>query len=117
MQSTINYKQFKDLQHRERIKIFNEISAENRALLMKTQVENWLAENRSRLNQDQIAVVEEIISFVKPELYRENRDHLKATQEADKLFNKAETVFSREEIMEMTFVSGGQCSIRQTEKD
>jgi hypothetical protein len=114
---TINYEEFKALNNQERVKIFNAISAENRALLMKTQVENWLAENRSQLHQEQLAVVEEIIRFAKPEMYEEDRDYLKVTQEADKLIKKAEAVFSREETMEMTFVSGGQCSIRQSEKD
>lgn len=114
---TINYEKFKALDNQGRIKIFNEISPENRALLMKTQVENWLADNRSRINQEQLAFVEEMIGFIKPELYAEDRDYRKVTQEADKLFKKAEAVFSRDEIMEMTFVSVGKCSIRQSEKD
>jgi hypothetical protein len=45
----------------ERRRIFTDISAENRALLIKTHIERWLAANRQRLNNEQITVVEDII--------------------------------------------------------
>ena len=74
-QTAIGYDQFLPLLPDERCKIFNEISAENRALLMKTHAERWLNANYSRLTQDQFAVVEEIICFITPEKYQEDRDY------------------------------------------
>lgn len=85
----------------ERLKIFNEISAENRALLVRTQVERWLASNRSQLNQTQIALLDEAIQFITPDKYEENRDMEKIQQEIEKLQKKMETVFSRDEMRQI----------------
>lgn len=86
----------------ERIRIFNEVSAENRALLIKTHIERWLAANRSRLMPEQIAVIEEIIPFIRPEWYQPDRDREKYEREAEGLCLKLETVFSREEVMQIS---------------
>jgi hypothetical protein len=59
-QLEVNYDQFFLKPVKERIKIFNEISAENRAFLVKTQAERWLAANRSRLTVEQVSIVEEM---------------------------------------------------------
>lgn len=42
-QTSIGYDEFMPQPLKERLKIFNEVSAENRALLIKTHVERWLA--------------------------------------------------------------------------
>lgn len=97
-QPTIGYDQFMPQPLQERIRIFNEVSAENRALLVKTHVERWLAANRSRLTDEQVAVVEEIIPFIAPEWYQAERDFEKIHQEAEALREKLEAVFSREEV-------------------
>ncbi len=82
-QLTIGYEQFMPQPFRERLKIFNEISAENRALLVKTYVERWLAANRHRLTQEQVAVIEEIIPSISPEKYRAERDEEKVLREIE----------------------------------
>ena len=115
-QPAIGYDQFFPLPPEERRKIFNEISAANRALLMKTHVERWLDANHSRLTQDQLAVVEEIICFITPEKYQEDRDYEKVIQALEKLLKKAEAVFSREELIQFTTLPGGQCAVRQAKK-
>lgn len=116
-QPTINYDQFSLLPPEERRKIFNDISADNRALLMKTHVDSWLAANQSRLTQEQLTVVEEMIRFITPEKYQEDRPYEKIIQELEKLLKKAEAVFPREDIIQMTFLSGGQCASRRTERE
>jgi hypothetical protein len=101
-QSVIGYDEFMPQPFSERRRIFNEISAENRALLIKTHIERWLATNRQRLNNEQITVVEEtIIPFITPERYRAERDTEKVEQEADALIQKAESVFSREDLWQI----------------
>ncbi len=100
-QQAFSYDEFMPHPLQERIRIFNEISADNRALLMKTHVERWLAANRPRLNDEQVAVVEEILRFITPESYRAEGDREKAEQEAEALREKAASVFSREDVVQI----------------
>lgn len=100
-QPTIGYDQFflKPLQ--ERINIFNEISDENRALLIKTHAERWLAANRSRLTYEQVAVVKEIIRSISPEWYKVERDFEQIEPEVKALRQRAEAVLSREDVLQL----------------
>jgi hypothetical protein len=100
-QPTIGYDQYMPQPLQERIRIFNEISAANRALLIKTHVERWLAANRPRLTHEQIAVVEEIIRSITPALYQAGIDFEKVAQVAEALRKKAEAVFSRADVMQI----------------
>lgn len=100
-QTVVGYDQFMPQPIEERLKLFSEISAENRASIMKTHVERWLAANRPRLTSEQTAVVEEVIRFISPELYREDRDFEKGAQEVEALQEKAEAVFSHEEVRQI----------------
>jgi len=100
-QPTISYDQFMPQPRERRIQIFNEISAENRALLIQTHVKRWLATNQSRLNSEQVAVVEESIRFISPEKYQEGRDMEKIHREAEALREKAEAVLSREDVVQI----------------
>lgn len=100
-QSAIGYDQFFLKPVKERIKIFNEISAENRAFLFKTQAERWLSANRSRLTYEQIAVVEELIQSISPEWYKKERNFDEIEPEAEVLIKKVEAVLSREDVMEL----------------
>ena len=116
-QLSIGYDEYMSLPLQERSRIFGEVSVENCALLMKTHVQRWLAANYPQLTQEQVAVIEEIIRSIKPESYQAKRDYVRVTQEAEQLHKKAETVFSREDVMQFMFLSGGQCASRQAEKD
>ncbi len=101
-QPTIDYDQFWPKSHQERLSIFNEVSAENRALLVKTHVERWLAANRLRLSREQVAVIEEIIGFISPELYEEHRDFEKIARQVEALREKAEAILSPEDIIQVS---------------
>jgi hypothetical protein len=100
-QPAIGYDQFFFKPVKERIKIFNEISAENRAFLVKTQAERWLSANRSRLTHEQVTIVEELIQSVSPEWYKKNRNFDEIEPEAEVLIRKVEAVLSREDVMEL----------------
>jgi len=110
-QLTISYDEYISLPSDERDKLFGKISVENCASLMRTHVERWLEANHLRLNQEQIAVIEEFIGSIKPESYQAKRNYVKVMQETEKLYSKAETVFSREDIMQFGFLSNGHCEI------
>ena len=116
-QPTIGYDQFMPQPFEERLRIFSEVSAENRALLMKTHIERWLAANRPRLTDEQVAVVEEMIPIIRPELYKEDRDAEKVMREVEALQKKAEAVFSREELRQIGANRADYVPVVGTEKD
>lgn len=101
-QLEVNYDQFFLISVNERWDIFNEISAENRAFLVKTHAERWLAVNRSRLADEQVYVVEELIQSISPEWYKTRLDFSEEIHpEAEVLVNKVEAVLSREDVIQL----------------
>ncbi len=98
---TVGYDAFFLKPVEERIKIFNEISAENIAALFKTQTERWLAANRSRITQEQAALVEKVIQSISPEWYKKRSDFDEIEPEAKVLVNKLETTFSRDDLRDL----------------
>jgi len=100
-QETIGYDVFFLSPVKERIRIFNEISAENRAFLLKTQAERWLATNRSRLTNEQVVVVEEVIQLISPEWYEKTCDFEEIKPEAEALARKLEAVLSRDDVRDL----------------
>ena len=86
-QLEIKYDQFFLKPAKDRLEIFNEISAENRSFLVKTQAERWLAANRSRLTHEQVSVAEEIIQSISPEWYETGRDVEKIQQKGEALLS------------------------------
>jgi hypothetical protein len=115
-QLTIAYDDFFIKPRNERLDVLNEISAENRALLIKTHVERWRAANRLRLTSEQIAILEEMISFITPEKYQADRDMEKIHLEVEELERKAEAFFSREELRQIWTNSADYIPPIETEK-
>jgi hypothetical protein len=65
----IEYDAFRAKSWAERIELFNAISAEERAEIVRTHVSRWLSEHRHELTEEQIAIVEENIACIRPALY------------------------------------------------
>ena len=65
----IDYDSFRAQSWAERISLFNAISAEERAELVRTHVSRWLNVHRRELTDEQIAIVEENIAYISPALY------------------------------------------------
>lgn len=101
-QTAVSYDQFFLKPVKERLKIFNEISPDNRASIIKTQSERWLAANRYRLTAEQIAVVEEAINAISPEWYKPNRDSEDVHPEAETMVKKVEAVLSPKDLLQLT---------------
>ncbi len=99
----IKYEEFFSKPHKERLQIFNEISPVNRAKLVKMQTERWLKSNRSRLNNEQISVLEEIIQSISLDWYQERTENSKVNEQASYLAKKAEKVLSREDLIELSY--------------
>ena len=68
--SHVAYDAFCGLSVDTKKKLFTEVSADNRADLVRTQIQRWLDKNRSRLSAEQIKIMEENIAFVKADLYK-----------------------------------------------
>lgn len=68
------YDDFMKLTGTERRARFEAISAENKAMIVRTHLEHWLHGNRPRLTTSEIAVFEEMAAFVTPEIYRKRPD-------------------------------------------
>ncbi len=101
-QLEVNYDQFFLKPFKERIEIFNEISAENRAFLVKTQAERWLAANRSRLTVEQVSIVEEMNQSISPEWYKTKHDFSEEIDpKVEALIKKVEAVLSREDMLQL----------------
>lgn len=98
----VSYDQFYLKPFDKRREIFNEISAENRAFLVKTQAERWLAANRSRLTAKQISVVEEMNRAISPEWYKMKTDFSeKVDPKVEALIKKVEAVLSHEDLLQL----------------
>jgi hypothetical protein len=101
-QLEVNYDQFFLTPVNERRNIFTEISAENRAFLVKTHAERWLAANRSRLTHEQVSIVEELIQSISPEWYKTKLDFSKEIDpKVEAIIKKVEAVLSREDVSQL----------------
>lgn len=67
--SRIDYDSFRGKTWAERLAVFNAISAEERAELVRTHIARWLRLHRHELTDEQISIVEENIAFIRAELY------------------------------------------------
>ena len=65
----IDYHTFRKQGWEERLTIFNALSAEEKADLVRTHISLWLQAHREELTAAQIEVVQANIRFVTPELY------------------------------------------------
>ena len=95
---TVTYDEFGPMADQDKIRVFNEVSPENRALLVRTQAERWLAANRDRLSEEQVEAVEGAIAFIRPELYDEaNREAEQAEMQV--VMQSVTAVLSDAEVM------------------
>lgn len=68
----IVYDDFMKQERRERLELFSEITPGNRAALVRTHIQRWLAKNRDRLTEEQLALLEESFRSITPEAYTAN---------------------------------------------
>lgn len=68
------YQEFMTLAPDSRAKRFSALSADDKALIMRTHAEQWLAKNRGRLIAGQVELVEKAIALVRPAMYRRPQD-------------------------------------------
>jgi len=76
---------------------FAQLSPENKALIVRTQIERWITANRARLSPAQLQVMQEMAAVVSPDLYSPNRTEgtLARVQELEK---RAISLLGKEDV-------------------
>ncbi|HEX7780444.1 MAG TPA: hypothetical protein VF424_14450 [Vicinamibacterales bacterium] len=103
--SRIEYDVFCTMDVKTKQKVFGEISPENRADLVRTQIQRWLDKNRSRLTAEQIKIMEENIAIVKADLYKFPRNEVELAK-AKSLEQRTLAVMTREDMAEALTIFG-----------
>lgn len=67
--SAFDYDAFMRLPSDQRRERLAAMRATDRALIVRTHATRWLAANRARLSPTEIAIFDELIAFIRPELY------------------------------------------------
>jgi hypothetical protein len=70
----ITYDDFVKLSSEARREKFQRLTAEHKALMKRTHAERWLTTNRATLSDAQIAVANDAIAFVTPQIYLRPND-------------------------------------------
>lgn len=83
----------------ERIRLFNQATAENRAHLVQAHLTRWLARHASRLTPEQLGVLQESLTLITPAWYRSSRG-AKPRAAVRALEEKVARVLSREDMMQ-----------------
>ena len=95
----LDYDAFRKLSWSERLKIFGALSAEEKAEFVRGIIGRWLDTHRGELSARQIAILEENIAFMRPELYGDATP-LELLSEARQLEARTAELLSREQMRE-----------------
>src|SRR5262245_28515850 len=90
---SISYEDFKKLDRSAQLQVFNLVSDERKAGLVKQHISQWKDSNRDRLNGEQLALLDEAIELLDSEVYKRPRDANKEAQVKD-LEERADRLFS-----------------------
>ena len=100
-QKPVEYEKFCKLDAEAKRQAFQTMTPENRALVIKTQVERWLNANKARLNKDQAKFLADVIASITPDTYRDGPQGAEARKVAQALSQKLPTMFGIEDIQAM----------------
>jgi pimeloyl-ACP methyl ester carboxylesterase len=104
----VDYETFMRLDGNRRLMMFNAISAENRADLVRTHFHRWLMANRSTLSAAQIEALEEQLPIIQPGLYQQPKDAELERRSAEML-DRLYSLFPRDHPMWRWPMIGSQC--------
>jgi hypothetical protein len=102
--SRMDYDSFRAKSWLERLALFNDISAEERAELVRTHMSRWLSLHRHELTAEQITIVEENIAFISTDLYTSPRDEDLTSRYLD-LAKRTAVLLSPEQAMDALTMS------------
>jgi hypothetical protein len=99
----IDYDTFMQQDLQGRLRTFNQVTPENRAELVQTQIKRWVDKNRSRLTPEQLKIMHENLAFVTADRYRGPMSEEQKSQQmaqAKDLEARTAAVFAREDMVE-----------------
>jgi hypothetical protein len=105
--SKVEYDEFCKLDVAAKNRLFAAIPPENRAELIRTQIQRWLEKNRARLSPEQVKVIDENIAFIKADLYKFPRRE-EDLGKARELEQRTLALMTREDMTE-AFTIFGSC--------
>lgn len=102
---TVDYDTFMQQDTEGRIRVFNQVTPENRAELVQTQIKRWIEINRARLTPEQLKAMEDNLAFAIADNYRQpmNED-LRARMK--QLESRTAALFSREDMRQALTIHG-----------
>lgn len=80
---------------------FMATTAENRGVLVRTQLERWRDVNKTRLSETQLAFLAELLATITPDTYADGPKGEEARQKSRPLAEKATQLFSSADNQEM----------------
>jgi hypothetical protein len=95
--ANVDYDTFMQQDVQRRIRTFNQITPENRAELVRTQITRWVDQNRARLTPEQLKMMEENLAFVTAARYQQPPNDEDKTR-ANDLQARTVALFSRDDI-------------------
>jgi MinD-like ATPase involved in chromosome partitioning or flagellar assembly len=103
--SVVDYDTFMQQDVQSRIRVFNQVSPENRAELVQTQIKRWVEKNRTRLTPEQLKVMDENLAFVVADRYRQAMNEEQRAK-AKELEARTAALFSPEDMREALTING-----------
>ena len=110
---SVDYDAFRAKPWGERVTLFNSISNEEKAQLVRTHVSRWVESHLQHLSAAQIAITDEWLTFIRPELYAlpKTEDSMARLKELEA---RTAAVFSREQMRDALTMHWDQsCQIRK----
>ena len=101
----VDYDTFMKQDFEGRIRIFNQVTPENRAELVQTQIKRWVEMNRARLTPEQLKVMEENLAFVVADRYRQPMSEDQRAK-ARELESRTAALFSRDDMRQALTIHG-----------
>ena len=101
----VDYDTFMQQDTQGRIRLFNQVTPENRAELVQTQIKRWVEQNRARLTPEQLKVMDDNLAFAIADHYRQPmNEELRA--KAKELESRTAALFSREDMVQALTIRG-----------
>jgi hypothetical protein len=103
--ASVDYDTFMQLDLDGRIRIFNEVTPENKAALVQTQIRRWIEQNRPRLTSEQLKMMEENLAFATTDLYRQPKSDEQRAK-GEELEKRTSALFSFDDMMQALTIYG-----------
>jgi hypothetical protein len=103
---TIDYDEFRRTTWEERVAIFNALSSEKKAELVRSQIAGWLERHRGELSPPQIEFLEEAARWPSADMYEARKPDAVVARAKD-MEKRARALLSREQIVDSLTMQWG----------